>query len=150
MKRAIEMKGIMAAQISMRIVGKDEMAAKRAEFSKAAKVLNDELDEVQKRCTARIITAEQICSILQSYTNDLRIPKGAMEGIEIEVNPCAQSFPRAYKFTPESTQFTAVYKRGSWRITDIRRDTCRTWKIHAKLTDAAKEAIVTRFEREWY
>lgn len=151
MKKAIEMKAILAAYHAMRAVAsnKEAFEQKRVEFLEAARPLTAELDEVQKRSRTRTISAETICMILNDYTNDLSIPKKDMEGIEIDVNPLAQPFPNAYKGIPQTTWFYAVYKRGSWRVTNIYRYDCKTWKLHAKLTDAAKAALANRFEWGW-
>ena len=120
---------------------------RREEVRKAVAALTEQLDLVQHRCRERCITGEVILSMLCDIEKDLRIPKKAMEGITAKVNYYAQKFPRAYKYTPESTWFTATYKRGQWEITGIYRDVCTTSKGSLTLTEEAEKAIISRATR---
>jgi hypothetical protein len=76
----------------------------------------------------------------------LNITKKAMNGVTVCIDIHAQNFPNAYRGTPESTYFTAEYRNGSWRITEIsRRITSRAGhgtKIY--LTEDAKTALLSR------
>ena len=105
------------------------------------------LTEVQKRCTARTISEDDIVRTLIEIEDDLKISKKAMDEIVAEVDINAQSFPSAYKYIPESTHFLARYKSGSWRLTRLGRNTTKSPKsaIRLLLTDAAKEALIKRF-----
>lgn len=106
--------------------------------------LTEELDNVQKRCSARTITAREIFDELVSIENKLGIAKCHMNGIRVTVDLNARSFPNAYKYIPESTHFNAELRSGKWRITDIRRaQTLRPTVGHnIELTEEAKEAII--------
>ena len=78
----------------------------------------------------------------------LPIAKKYYEGIEVEIDVNAQDFPNAYKYTPESTIFCAVYKNRNWHITNIRRDTCKRpkEKITLVLPSETKQAIIRFYE----
>lgn len=125
----------------------DTKRAKEA-FEAACATLADELRRVQTRCTARTIKASDILSALDKVERRWDIPKKYMAGCVVDVDLHAQTFPSAYHGIPESTQFTAEYKAGSWRITDIRRGQVRgsTRAILATLTDEAKQAILAKYE----
>lgn len=78
-------------------------------------------------------------------TKELNIPKKEMEGVKI-VYTGAEKFPNAYKYTPESTHFTATYHGGFWRLERVYRDKCpnRNSNICIVMTENAKEAIIRR------
>ncbi len=62
----------------------------------------------------------------------------------------AEHFPNAYKHTPESTHFTAVFNGKCWAITELYRDACpnRTgFNAVVMLTDTAKMALVEAMEK---
>lgn len=61
----------------------------------------------------------------EKLEHTLGIPKKYMEGLIYDVDFHAQNFPNAYQYVPESTHFTLTYKNKSWRVSNIRRDTCR-------------------------
>lgn len=120
------------------------------DFEEAASAaLGAVLDEVQKRAKVRTISAGDIVSALYVIEKLLNISKKSMDGVSVTVDLNAQKFPSAYKYTPESTIFTAEYKRGQWRITDICRDTTKAPSNKAVVvhTDASRAAILERFSR---
>ena len=103
------------------------------------------IKEAEGRASERTIDAVVIIRTLNEVTKTLGISKKAMEGVWVDCNPHAQTFPRAYKYTPMSTQFSAVFKAGSWRLTNIRRDVCRNNRIVIFHTQASREALIDRF-----
>lgn len=102
------------------------------------------LDEVQRRAKVRTISADDVKSALLSINKKLDIPKKHLDGVQICVDIHAQTFPSAYKYRPESTQFVAVNIRGTWYVTGVSRsDTMRPTKaVLCRLTDEAKAALV--------
>ena len=112
----------------------------------AAEKLNLAIIEAEKRCTVRCIGVYDICKTLIEIEQRLNITKKSMEGVRIFVDYHAQNFPNAYKYRPESTVFEAVYRKGSWRITDIRRGgTKRSGHgIKITLTEEAQKAVLDR------
>lgn len=117
----------------------------KKDFEAAAEKLTDAIIAAEGRSRERTITAFDICSILQKYTRKLDITKKAMEGTKITVNINAQSFPKAYKYTPMSTKFKAEFRGGSWRITDIYRDECGEVRVNSQLSEEAKNAAFEKF-----
>lgn len=117
-------------------------------FDEAAEDLTKILDEVQHRCSARIISARNICWALVRIDGKLDITKKAMDGVTVAVDLNAQNFPNKYKGTPYSTIFEARYKSGSWRITDIYRAETRAQSkgCTVNLTEEAKAAILANFQ----
>ena len=110
--------------------------------------IEDAIKAAEGRATARTINAGWIMNSVERVEDALNIPKTHMKGIRVDVDPHAQSFPRAYKYTPESTQFTAIHNGKEWELTDISRRPCRgcTQEFSITLTDEAKEAIIKSFE----
>lgn len=108
--------------------------------------INKEIKKAEGRATARLITYDNMIYICEEVEALLDIAKNNMNGVKIDADYNAQRFPTAYKYTPESTHFTAEYKGNSWTITDIYRDRCRNGikKADIILTDKAKTAIIDK------
>lgn len=113
---------------------------------KNADRIRAELDELQKRCSARTIYFVNIADDCKTVERKLDLPKKYLKGVTIQVDHNAQDFPSAYKYTPESTHFTAVHTGKEWKLTDLRRDTTlRASKaFRVFLTEEAKAAILDR------
>jgi hypothetical protein len=96
------------------------------------------------RATARTITAKDIISAAEKVTRHLSIPKKTMIGVTADVDINAQDFPSAYKYTPESTQFSMVYCASGWAMDGICRGITRRANraVDIQLTEAAKEAVL--------
>ena len=135
----------------------DKYAAKhRAEADNIAqeictksRQLDDAIKQAEGRATARTLSATAVLDTLLSIDARFRFAhKKDKNGMVAEIDYHAQDFPRAYKYTPESTQFRAEYKRNAWYITDIRRDTCNKngHKFIIKMPDALKAALIKHYE----
>lgn len=111
----------------------------------AMQKINEELDIIQAKSRVRTITAKDVKEWLEHVERTLSITKKALDGVKVIIDPNAQEFPSAYKYTPESTQFTATFKNGSWRIENIERARCG--KIHCRIihTEESRAAIIERF-----
>ena len=110
--------------------------------------INDVLTEVQRRCTVRTITVQNIFDICANLFDKYGISKKAMEGCVFCVDYHAQHFPNSYKYIPESTHIKIRYHNGNFRVVGIYRHSTTTTPncaIRASLTDSAKEALVMRF-----
>ena len=166
MKKAINMKNICAAseyvekaQADVKFYKSysrfpDDLSKAQENLEQAKKAYQDAaapvravLDEVQKRSTARNITSEDILSAIDSIEKTFGLPKTKLDGVQAEIDVHAQRYPNAYKYTPESTQFTLENRRGVWYLTDVCRDTTGR-RTHAiiitKFPDATKQAIIDR------
>lgn len=108
--------------------------------------LREWIQEAQGRATVRLIKEDDIYRWLDVVERRLGITKKAMQGVFVHIDPNAQDFPRAYKYTPESTQFDAYYKNGTWRLIRIARGICEKKRIHIELSASAKEAILNKYK----
>lgn len=122
-------------------------AEKRAAYDAALQPLAAAIAEAEKRARVRLIDAGDVIEALQEIEDALSIPKKALVGIEASVDPNAQHIAKAYKGRPESTQFSAVYKSGGWRVVNIWRGDCRLPcnRYEIKHTDESRAAIIKRF-----
>lgn len=113
----------------------------------ATELLSGAIKDAEGRSTERVITPEMLVEAVIDLERNLGIPKKAMEGIEISVDINAQSFPSAYKYTPMSTHFRAVFKSKQWRVTYIGRDACRrpSSEVIVTHTEERKNALIKRF-----
>lgn len=104
----------------------------------------DAIANAQGKATARTIDIGDVYRATQCL-DKLDIPKKYKEGLAYDVDMNAQNFPNAYRFVPESTHFVLTYKKGSWRISDIRRAMCRhaghTYEC-ITMPDETKDAII--------
>lgn len=106
--------------------------------------IEEMLEDEQHRCSARLIGYSQIEEILQNVQKRLGITKKALEGTTADVDYHAQTFPNAYQYTPNSTQFSAVFEKGSWRLAWVCRAETRRGghKVKLTLSESAKEAVL--------
>lgn len=117
----------------------------KQEFNSITIPVNAAIQEAEGKATARTITAEDIARTLIRIEDSLNISKKAMDGIKVTADINSQKFPKAYKYTPESTHFKAEYKNGSWRLTDIYRAECKlSFHIHIEHTDGSKKALIDK------
>lgn len=166
MKKAINMKNICAAAESVRRAendvkfyesmtrfpdslerSKENLEQAKKAYAEAVSPVRAVLDEVQKRSTVRNITSEDILEAIEDIEKTFGVPKSKLDGVQAEIDVHAQRYPNAYKYTPESTQFTLENRRGVWYLTDVCRDTTGR-RTHAiiitKFPDATKQAIIDR------
>ena len=94
----------------------------------------------------RTLTVSDMCRVLTGISRTWGISKAAMRGCSVSVDVNAQSFPRAYRYIPESTIFSATFTSSGWAITDINRGPCRSpgVGVRAELTPSAKASILSR------
>lgn len=126
---------------------KMEIAAAKQILNDTTGKLSDAIKAAEGRAKERTADAVGILSAIGEIEKRLNITKKSLDGVKITVDINAQDFPRAYKYTPNSTIFEAVFRGGKWRITDIYRS-----RTHAagrgtvvQLTEAAKAAIIANF-----
>lgn len=110
------------------------------------------LDEVQKRCTARTIDYFDIVHELKAVINQLCFvcTKKGLENTSVWIDVNGQNFPNAYKFSPESTQFRALYLKGKWRLMYIGRDFCKSYaqRWEVSLSETAKQCILDSYSKD--
>jgi len=104
----------------------------------ATELIESELSKIQSKSKVRTLMTFEVA-------DTLKITKKAMNGISVIIDVNAQSFPSAYKYIPQSTIFEAVYKNGSWRVTDIYRGRCGNIRVKIHHTDDSLKAIQERF-----
>ena len=109
--------------------------------------LAKELGKVQSNCKVRILTCENIEDILINVDIKLHIPKTAMKGVKLSYTG-AENFPKSYKYTPESTHFTAEHNGRFWVVTSVDRKICpnRSGNVGLMLSDSAKIAILKNLD----
>lgn len=100
---------------------------KEIKITNAAK-LDAMIQAAEGRATARTITPDDIAEALDQVTERILLLSTRKDatGTKVEADPNAQTFPHAYKYTPESTHFTAELKASGWTVTGIFRARCWT------------------------
>ena len=113
--------------------------------------IQQELDVLQKRSKVRTIDAGDILKACSRIEKELNVTKKALVGTVAIVDPNAQDFPKAYKYTPESTSFRIVRTSTGWKLTDLYRDSCARSdnRYIVTIPEEAKQEILHRFERFW-
>lgn len=104
--------------------------------------INDAIKSAEGRATERRIKYENLSHAIFEIEHKLDIPKSAMVGCYVNIDYNAQKFPRAYKYTPQSTHAIIQKTKAGWNLVGIRRDICRTWKYEVALTNTAKQALI--------
>jgi hypothetical protein len=116
-------------------------------FAAASSELAAATRDAQQGARVRTITADDIVAALIDITDKLDISQSAMDGVTATVDCNAQRFPHCYRGRPESTVFTAQYRRGAWIVTDIHRDDCKAIRVRMGLTDTARAALAAKYDR---
>lgn len=113
--------------------------------------LQQELDALQQRSRVRTIDVNDIFKACSRIEKELNVTKKALVGTVAIVDPNSQDFPKAYKYTPESTSFRIERTSTGWKLTDLYRDTCARYnnRYIVTMTEAAKQEILHKFERFW-
>ena len=108
--------------------------------------LKEALEKEQTHCKARVLSCLDVENILNGITDRLSISKKSMDGIKLKYTG-AEKFPRAYKYTPESTHFEAEHNGRYWIVTSVNRSTCpnRHGNVNLILSDCAKTALINAF-----
>lgn len=93
-----------------------------------AEKLSAMIQAAEGRATARTITPADIAEALDQVTERIMLLSTRKDatGTKVEADPNAQTFPHAYKYTPESTHFTAELKSAGWTVTNVFRARCWT------------------------
>lgn len=109
--------------------------------------ISDAIKEAEGRATVRTIDADDILHRLAQIEDTLHISKKAMQGVVVSVDLHAQTFPNAYKYQPQSTQFVAEFAAGHWSLLHVFRGRCGgpRCEMRVTLTDEAKAALISRF-----
>lgn len=115
--------------------------------------LNAAIEAAEGRATARCITAVDVQRMVREIEETLsaRLYKKDWAGLEFSVDHHAQSFPGAYKGTPESTRFDLERTASGWFVTRVWRDRCEGPKsriVCRNLQDKA-EALVQFASENW-
>ena len=125
----------------------DDLSALTEMFAAETVELERELANAQEGARVRTITATDIVAALIDITDRLDINQSALDGVTATVDCNAQRFPGSYNGRPESTVFTAQYRRGAWIVTDIYRAGCKFVRVRMGLTDTARAALAAKYEQ---
>lgn len=111
-------------------------------------IINNWCNGVQSKAKVRTIDFWDIVKICTAVEKKISIPKKYMHGITILADAHGEKFPSAYKYTPQSTLFTATYKRGSWYLVSVMRDdSIQSFEnVKITLTSEAREKIIEKYK----
>ena len=91
--------------------------------------INNIIKEAEGKASARTIDYDYIVRAIKEIEDKFwLIHKKDMEGMIVCVDMHAQQYPKAYKHTPESTQFSIVKAESGWKLRWIER--CKQDKYH--------------------
>lgn len=110
--------------------------------AKNADKVETALNDIQARTSARNIDPYVVAWGANTILEKFKIHKKDLNGCAFIVNYHAQVFPRAYKWTPESTFFKLEYVNNTWYLVNVWRDVCGKNEFSAILTETAKKAII--------
>ena len=105
--------------------------------------LKEAIKEAEGKATARVITVPEILRSIDDLQIklDTLMKRKDQVGTTAWIDINAQSFPSAYKYTPESTCFSAKKTSSGWFMIGIKRATCTNKEIILGLSDEQKSAI---------
>jgi hypothetical protein len=110
--------------------------------------VNDALESVNQR--VRNAYAYHVKNMVEQIERDLlakKLSKKDWTWLRFSCNPNAQTFPNAYKGTPEATYFVIERFQSGWFLVDVKRDVCKGTPIRmvSQLTEDQKQAILNAF-----
>lgn len=88
--------------------------------------IENAIAEAEGKATCRTISFDTIVCATKVIEKRLGVPKKYLEGVRYDVDWHAQTFPKAYKYRAESTQFIVEFSKGKWRVCNIERYYTRT------------------------
>jgi hypothetical protein len=108
--------------------------------------LEEMFKKANGKCRERILTYSNVERSLNKIENHLGINKKDLIDIVVIVDPNAQDFPNAYKYTPYSIYYRAKRKPSGWDVEPFGKyRTARASRMaEITLTDRAKEAIIEK------
>jgi hypothetical protein len=115
---------------------------------KNEKQVNEALNKVNAK--VRNANHQSVVAIVWQIEKKLAekgLPKKLWEGLSFIGDINAQSFPNAYKWTPESTQFKLQRFASGWFMVDAQRMCCkeRMVTMACALNDEQKQAVISNF-----
>ena len=108
---------------------------------KNAKKIQSVLDEVQKRAKVRKATVFDVYSFVKKIFDTVKVPKKLLDGVSVRCDTNAQTFPRVYKYVPESTIFKISVKNGKPYLSDIYRGTCQRNSFEWYFPDDTRQTV---------
>ena len=106
--------------------------------------INSYIASIEGKSRERVVTYSHIINAIVKIERTLAIPKKYLEGIEGSIDYWAQTFPRAYRYTPLSTIVYIERKNGAWYFLGCDRDPCSApgHAVKLTLTPDAERAII--------
>lgn len=118
-------------------------------YSTDTELIESKLNEVQGRCSTRLLRAEclneNLCSIHRFKLHS--IPKKDLKGTTIILHACMRRMPQAYKYPAIGSNITFTHDGKGWRFIECNRDrikpSSKAWfNAEVFLSDTAKQAIL--------
>ena len=107
--------------------------------------IKDAIDGIQEKARVRKISPDSICQAVEDIRYKLDIPKKYIDGISVWVDPHAGKFPKAYRGTPESTQFEITFFKGKGYLTSVERTDVKKNRYRFILNETVKEKIIQSY-----
>lgn len=148
--KQINISELIKAEEKMRYAGSDEKVELSAKVDAIRAKIENELDAVQKRCTARTVDVDQVIDCVQDLYKKMTsvCTLAAMNGASFHLDPNHDTFPRAYKYKPMSTIISVCVKNGKWYIYSFGRfETQRKTVEIPVMTKEMKDSIIEHYMR---
>lgn len=111
------------------------------------KRIEDAIKEAEGRATERTIDYLDLTYAIKEIEKKLDIPKVSMTGIIAHIDYHAQTFAKAYKYTPSSTHAVVKKTASGWNLIGVHRNVCHTKRYMLNLTETAIQALIERVEK---
>ena len=114
--------------------------------------LQELLNTSQERCITRTLDLEDVKKLIKKIEKrltDLGLLKTYRNDLKVDCNPYQEEYPQAYKYTPQGTHITLVYKNNNWRVLTAYRANCNGKDEKALefiFTDDQKERILNNIK----
>lgn len=112
--------------------------------------INNIIKEAEGKASARTIDYDYIVRAIKEIEDKFwLIHKKDMEGMIVCIDMHAQQYPKAYKHTPESTQFKMIRLKSGWKLLNVGRYTQdkyhdEKYKV-SEMPEATKQALIKAY-----
>lgn len=114
--------------------------------------INNAIKEAEGKASARTIDYDYVVRAIKEIEDKFwLIHKKDMEGMVVWVDIHAQQYPKAYKYTPDSTQFKVVKAKSGWKLLSVGRymqDKYHSEKYEiTEMPEITKQALIKAYTK---
>lgn len=112
--------------------------------------INAAIKEAEGKARERLVDYDMLIASIKCFERHYEMTtKKHWEDMRVVLNPHAENFPNAYKYTPYGTVCTICRSKGKWILSNVRRDYVNNEKrfVVRNLSEETKKEIIESMTR---